>query len=118
MHLHGTEDRLVPYNGPKADAGFVTFGAVEKSVQTWARLNGCSLEPQTASLPDTAEDGTTVSRKTFSACQGGAEVVLYVIEGGGHNWPGQPARLGFLGKSTNDISANDVIWDFFQRHSM
>jgi polyhydroxybutyrate depolymerase len=48
----------------------------------------------------------------------GAEVVLVEIEGGGHTWPGQEPRLRFLGKSTKNISANDLIWEFFQKHPM
>jgi polyhydroxybutyrate depolymerase len=116
VHFHGTEDRLVPYDGPRGNSEVVTFGAVEKSVATWAKLNGCAEQPEITELPDRADDGTTVVRKTYAKGCGGAEVVLYVIEGGGHNWPGQPARLGFLGRATEDISANDLIWEFFEQH--
>ena len=48
----------------------------------------------------------------------GAEVVLVVIEGGGHTWPGRKPRLGTLGRSTRDIVANDMMWEFFERHPM
>jgi len=41
-----------------------------------------------------------------------------MIEGGGHTWPGRPHVLGFLGKSTKDISANDLIWTLFEKHPM
>ena len=47
-----------------------------------------------------------------------SEVILYTVEGGGHTWPGRDPRLPLLGKSTRDISANDLIWDFFQKHPM
>jgi polyhydroxybutyrate depolymerase len=43
---------------------------------------------------------------------------LIVIEGGGHTWPGREPRLASLGKTTRDISANDLMWDFFQRHPL
>ena len=33
-----------------------------------------------------------VTRKTYGAGRDGAEVVLVVIEGGGHTWPGQEVR--------------------------
>jgi polyhydroxybutyrate depolymerase len=52
-----------------------------------------------------------------SGCDG-AEVVLVVIEGGGHTWPGREPRLRALGASTQDISANDMMWEFFQQHPM
>jgi polyhydroxybutyrate depolymerase len=45
-------------------------------------------------------------------------VVLYVIEGGGHTWPGRTPRFAFLGKSTSHISANDLMWEFFQKHPL
>ncbi len=45
-------------------------------------------------------------------------MILYTIEGGGHTWPGREPPIPFLGKSTRDISANDLIWDFFQKHPM
>jgi polyhydroxybutyrate depolymerase len=42
--------------------------------------------------------------------------VLIEIQGGGHTWPGQRPVIGRLGESTMDISANDLMWEFFQRH--
>jgi polyhydroxybutyrate depolymerase len=45
-------------------------------------------------------------------------VVLIVIEGGGHTWPGRKPPLKILGKSTRNLSANDVMWEFFERHPM
>ena len=47
-----------------------------------------------------------------------AEVVLVVIEGGGHTWPGRPPLPAQLGKSTMNIAANDWIWEFFQKHPL
>jgi polyhydroxybutyrate depolymerase len=93
------------------------------------RLDGCPEKPEVTKLPDTAHDGTAVTRTTYGPGKDGAEVVLYEIEGGGHTWPGrQPAgRTGFaatgpvemlLGKSTMNISANDLIWEFFQKHPL
>ena len=69
-------------------------------------------------LPDLAHEGTTVRKKSYGPGKDGAEVVLYTIEGGGHTWPGQEPRVNFLGKSTRDISANDLMWEFFQKHPM
>jgi polyhydroxybutyrate depolymerase len=41
---------------------------------------------------------------------------LYYIRGGGHTWPGRPPRPHYLGKSTDNLDANEVIWEFFSRH--
>jgi polyhydroxybutyrate depolymerase len=69
-------------------------------------------------LPDKAADGTTVTRTTYGPGRDGAEVVLIVIDGGGHTWPGREPRLAALGISTRDISANDLMWEFFEHHPL
>jgi len=59
-----------------------------------------------------------VTRKTYGGGKEGAEVVLIVIEEGGHTWPGEKPPLGFIGKSVKNISANDLMWEFFQKHNL
>jgi polyhydroxybutyrate depolymerase len=61
-------------------------------------------------LPDIADDGMTVTRKTWGGGKDGTEVVLIEITGGGHTWPGRKPTLQLLGPSTMDISANDLRW--------
>ncbi len=80
--------------------------------------NGCEKEPVVTKLPDTAKDGTTITRKTYGSGKEGSEVVLVEIEGGGHTWPGWESRFKLLGKSTKNISANDMMWEFFEKHPM
>jgi polyhydroxybutyrate depolymerase len=118
LHIHGLKDRIVKYEAPQGrGAALMRLRGVEDSVQTWVKLNGCSSEPrsETISKPD---DEMKVERRTYGAGKGGAEVVLIVIDEGGHTWPGRPAPVGFIGKSAMNISANDLIWEFFQRHPM
>jgi polyhydroxybutyrate depolymerase len=43
-------------------------------------------------------------------------VVRVVIEGGGHTWPGKKPTAAVLGRSTLSVSANDLMWAFFQKH--
>ncbi|MFN7866218.1 MAG: hypothetical protein ACK5TX_02325, partial [Planctomyces sp.] len=71
---------------------------------------------QVQSLPDKADDGMRVTQKTWSGGRDGSEVVLVEIQGGGHTWPGQRPVVARLGAATMDISANDLMWEFFQRH--
>ena len=54
----------------------------------------------------------------LAAADGGAEVVLFVIKGGVHTWPGRQWPVFWLGKTTRDISANDLMWEFFKKHPM
>jgi polyhydroxybutyrate depolymerase len=118
LHFHGTEDRLVPYGGPDQRVPkFLTFKSVEDSVATWVKLNGCREEPLIEELPDAVDDGTKVTRKTYRGDHG-AEVVLVIVTGGGHTWPGRQPPFGLIGRSTRDISATDMIWEFFVRHPL
>ena len=119
IHFHGTDDTFVPFNGPGKDSPkFMKLKSVEDSIQTWVKIDGCAEKPEIADLPDKAKDGTTIERKTYRHGKDGAEVVLVVIKGGGHTWPGQEPIVGFIGKSTKNISANDLLWEFFQKHPM
>lgn len=119
--LHGTEDTFVPFNGPDPRTRrLFKIATIDDSVRAWALANGCPETPAATDLPDRApDDGTTVKRFVYGPGRDGAEVILLKIIGGGHTWPGQSIASGaFLGRSTRDISANDVIWDFFIRHPM
>jgi polyhydroxybutyrate depolymerase len=90
---------------------------VEESVQTWVKLNGCDEKPKTDVLSKDGDE-MKVTRSVYGGGKNGAEVVLIVIEGGGHTWPGQQPPVGFMGKSAKYISANDLMWEFFQKHTL
>ena len=119
MHFHGTADSIVPFGGPSIGTPkFLTFKSVEETVHLCAKADGCPETPVVEDLPDKADDGTRVKRKTYGPGKDGAEVVLFEIEGGGHTWPGQEPPVRFIGKSTKDISANDLMWEFFKKHPL
>lgn len=119
MHFHGDADEFAPFKGGRGRGPSGTdFYSVQHSIDAWVAANGCQLTPQTTPLPDRANDGTTVKEIRYDSGRDGAEVVLVVIEGGGHTWPGREPRLLALGTSTQDISANDMMWEFFQQHPL
>lgn len=120
IHFHGTNDRLAPFEGGVVSFGFtqVDFYSVEHSIQTWVKANGCPEKPLVTDEPDKADDGMTVKRRVYGPGKQGAEVVLVIVEGGGHTWPGRAPRQRVQGASTRDISANDLIWKFFQKHPL
>ena len=119
-HFHGTADDIVPFAGSpgKRTPKFLKFKSVDGSVKMWADLDGCPIQAKVTELPDTAHDGTQVEKKVYGPGKDGAEVVLYSISGAGHTWPGKPSPLKMLGSSTLNISANDLMWDFFCQHPM
>jgi polyhydroxybutyrate depolymerase len=119
IHFHGTYDEHAPFNGGKGKGVSGTnFYSVEHSIQTWVKTNGCDKEPVIMKQEPKVADGMTIIRKTYGGGKEGAEVVLIEIVGGGHTWPGQQLWVKFLGKSTMNISANDAMWEFFQKHPM
>jgi polyhydroxybutyrate depolymerase len=120
MHFHGTDDQFAPFKGGKGTKSLSStdFYSVEHSIQAWVKVNGCKEQPTTEQLPGKLKDGTKVTKKTYSGGKNGAEVVLFVVEGGGHTWPGREPLFKYLGKSTQNISANDLMWEFFQMHSL
>lgn len=118
LHIHGTKDTLVPFEVGQGKApGFMRLKSVQDSIQAWVKLNECENQPKTEVLSK-GGDEMPVTRKTYAGGKGGAEVVLVTVEGGGHTWPGQKPPVGFIGKSAMNVSANDLIWEFFQKHKL
>lgn len=121
IHFHGTADENAPFNGGYGKGfmggkGVTNFKSVEHSINAWIKANQCSTTPTVEALPDQVDDGMKVTRKTWSGGRDNSEVVLVEIDDGGHTWPGQEPPLWSLGKSTKDISANDLMWEFFKKH--
>lgn len=120
LHIHGTDDEFAPFQGgvgPRSLYG-THFRSALDTVRTWAGVNGCSETPRITVETPRSADGTRIIRHEYGSCRAGAEVVLFVVEGGGHTWPGRPPLPPKLGKSTANLDANDTIWEFFQRHPL
>lgn len=118
MHFHGLDDKFAPFHGGRGERSLsqTEFHSVAHSIDCWVRANGCRPDPEVVEEPVRIDDGTRVTRKTWGGGRNGSEVVLLEIAGAGHTWPGRQPPLLFLGKSTRNIAANDVMWDFFERY--
>ncbi|MSU78224.1 MAG: polyhydroxybutyrate depolymerase [Gemmataceae bacterium] len=120
VHFHGTKDTLVPYDGPpkkKDIPTFLKFRSVNDTILACVKANGCD-EKATESEVESKADKLRVTRKAYPAGRTGADVILYTIETGGHTWPGNAFSPAFLGTNTSNISANEVMWEFFARHAL
>ena len=104
--FHGTADPVVPYEGGLSSIAPLTPGRVDKpvsyAVNRWVVHDDCS----TAYTRVT--DGILI-KDTYSGGREGTEVILNTITGGGHVWPGDDIL-------TRNISATDLIWEFFATH--
>ena len=107
MHFHGTQDPLVPWDG----SATLGFPSVMATFTGWAMRDGC-----TGNAVETYSHGDAHC-STYQHCNGGADVTLCTIEGGGHTWPGgTPVQT--LGFTSTDIHATDAMWTFFQAHHL
>jgi polyhydroxybutyrate depolymerase len=114
--MHGTDDTFVPAGGDAA-SGMLS---VADAARTWTQIDGCAPQPAVADEPDIASDGTRVRRETYPGCADSSSVVFYIIEGGGHTWPGGPSYTTgtAIQRSTRNIDATTVLWSFFQAHTL
>jgi polyhydroxybutyrate depolymerase len=119
LHFHGTKDQYLPFSGGRGRKSIsgTDFRSVQDSIRAWVKANGCDPTPRIAVLSE-GGDGLRVTRQTYGGDRDGAEVVLVAIEGGGHTWPGRQSPARVLGCSTLTVSANDVMWAFFQKHPL
>ena len=122
--MHGTADPLAPFDGgPVSIHGHLPRGqhfSAPATAAYFAERNGISTEPTATRLPNPRDFGTPgrVTRYDYSA-DGAALVRFYAIEGGGHVIPNpyrHPPRW-FMGASTGDLVAADVIGEFFSLSS-
>jgi polyhydroxybutyrate depolymerase len=135
--FHGTDDTFVAYDGgfgssvanlPSPDGSGRTIGqgasttttapgtpkppTIEDITADWAKRNGCSAKQTEQKV---ANDVTRIAW----SCPKGDEAELFRVEGGGHSWPGSEFSkqvASVVGKTTETISANEIMWKFFQEH--
>ncbi|MEW6005999.1 MAG: PHB depolymerase family esterase, partial [Stygiobacter sp.] len=125
LAINNINDPLMPWKGGNITGpfGMKKLGkvlSVSETVKFWVNHNNCSSSPLISYEPDNdPQDGTRVLKEVYDGGKEGTEVILYTIEGGGHTWPGgyqyQPERI--VGKTSRDIDANEVIWNFFKKHA-
>lgn len=116
--INGDSDPIIPFEGGTVEArtphGRVVSQA--ESVALWRAANGCDGVPEATLLPDLdGGDGTRVLHARYDC--GGAPLEVYVVEGGGHTWPGREMLRSSrrLGLGTGDLDATEAIWSFFLR---
>jgi polyhydroxybutyrate depolymerase len=124
--INGTKDPLVPWNGGPI-AGKPTGGvvvSVDRTLELWRKLNGCTGEPKQRTLPDKdPNDQTRTTELVWPRCKDGVELKLYRVEGGGHSWHGavrpvEASRIKRTGAVSRDFSGAEEVWRFFSHHKL
>jgi len=78
---------------------------------SWAKVDGCSATFRDEKI------SSEVTRRLWTGCGRGKAPVFYIINGGGHTWPGS-IPVARLGPTTTQIDASATIWDFFKAHPL
>ena len=130
--FHGTADRIVSYDGGRVlpvscdrarrwgvllggcfAIHLMRFPSVMTWVANWARRNRCGPSPVDAAV------AADVTRREYAGCADSAAVVLYTIQGGGHQWPGgKPLPQWIVGPASGSIEATRLMWAFFREHPL
>jgi polyhydroxybutyrate depolymerase len=124
--FHGSADPIVTYEGGGLNAtriadtqywkgnvppGLPVHHGVDAAMGNWARHNHCDPTPVEERV------SPEVRRRTWRHCK--ADTILYVVDGGGHAWPGKPVPSfePTFGHGTTEIDASALIFQFFFDHS-
>jgi polyhydroxybutyrate depolymerase len=108
FEIHGTQDNVTYFDGdPNNLDGWGAYPSIPETMTFFKNLFGLQLL-STANLPNTnTSDGSSVSSEKYGIENSCAEVWLYTIQGGGHDWPGAGGNM--------DIDAGREAWLFFDQ---
>jgi polyhydroxybutyrate depolymerase len=115
LHFHGTDDEYAPYEGGVGPRGYTNFDhlSVADNIEFWRAVNGCDSQQVSTWQIDDAE------LFAYTACDAGSTVELVTLHGGGHTWPGGSVVCdNALGEVNRDVSASEMMWEFFEAHPM
>ncbi|SRR5579885_206217 len=130
MAFNSVDDPLLHYNGGYGRSVSSLFHrklgnpGVEAGLAKWRKFDGCPAQPQIAPTVDgqagTNNQGITATRYQWAPCRDGTQIVLWKLTGAGHVWPGgiQAHFERVLGRSTDLIEANELMWQFFSRYRL
>jgi polyhydroxybutyrate depolymerase len=113
LHMHSILDENVPYTGGQGSGPTnVYFPAVDSVLNVWSLNDNCLVKEEVLL------DNDDYRHARWSDCDNDATIEYYLTKDGGHAWPG-----GLKGSESGDtpstvISANDLLWDFFQQHEL
>jgi polyhydroxybutyrate depolymerase len=145
LHIHGTEDKFVPWDGPNARTPKnLDFCSVQQTVAAWTRLHATtyntSILCNTLPCSDRVQDGTHIDIQSYqiessvidnpagediatkselastTSTPSPIAIQLVRVHGGGHTWPGGKNREWLVGTTSKEFSANERMWKFFQEH--
>lgn len=112
LQIHGTADDTVQYDGSSWSK------PVAEVVDYWVEAHGVGAEPTVVAVAANSEttQESTVTRFQYDSADGEVMVEHIMVEGGGHEWLGQPAYAD--GSINIDMDTNEMIWDFLSQFDL
>jgi len=112
--INGTSDPVVPHGGGTEHNMQLPVISVEDTAKAWAKIDRCAEKPSQSKMQAREKGGMETKVDTYDGCQQGAQVVSFNIKGGGNTWPGgeQYEVEKQVGKTCQDLNANEAIWRF------
>ena len=92
----------------------------DEMLKLWVGADHCRETPVITSIPDSAQDGTTIIKEEYANPATGVKVIGYTITNGGHTWPDGKQYLPRLvvGRVSHNLNACEVIWAFFKQYRL
>ena len=116
LHIHGTADDHVPYDGGTGAKSYVQtdFASVADDLAAFRNAVGKPLTAVTDVINPVNDDMQT-ERTRWQTPDGHDQVVLLKVVGGGHHWPG--GRRSVRRGATRDVDATREVIAFFLAQS-
>jgi polyhydroxybutyrate depolymerase len=112
ISIHSYMDTSVPYLGGVGDGVSGHYNSPKDSVLTAFAMHGnCAV------LRDTMQHDAEMTVVRWHECDCQQEILHYLTQDGGHSWHGGTGT-GIGDPPSTTISANELMWDFFQAHTL
>jgi len=113
--FNGMIDERIPYNGGQPTVndtrGAFSYLSVNDSIVFWVTHNHCLTEP----IKNISESGNIIV-DNYTNGYNNTEVVIYSILNNVHAWHGGKQGSDKGDEPTQEISATDLMWEFFKTH--
>ena len=112
IHFHSYLDTHIPYLGGQGNGLSNHYNPPLDSVFTvWSNIDTC------LNNHDTIINNSEFTLVKWANCSCETEIHYYITHDGGHSWPG--GNSSFFGDPASEvINATDIMWAFFQMHSL
>lgn len=108
LEIHGTQDNVTYFQGdPENQDGWGAYPSIPATINFFTELYGLELTSSGLFPNLDPNDGSDVSYDKYGLENSCAEVWLYTVNQGGHDWPGSSGNM--------DINASLEAWLFFDQ---